>query len=263
MGGDERVVVPFRWDPADERVVREVTAGEPEPELWYLPELVRCAGEVLAASEGGETWFLGRSADSLFDLLTGALAGTSAEGLARHLTISLEGEPTPEEVRRLRGYLGAVGLTPYRIRGLGRPVVFADLVDKGETFAILRRVLCDWAGAELDLRFLGIAMRARPDAGWTAKLPPGTAAEIVMDDRLWEYLAYEQEKLTPSFHRRRWAETWLAEPRRDRYTRQALAEASALVRAGRTAEVRTALANALTRGDRRSELASELTRIPR
>ena len=65
-----------------------------------------------------------------------------------------------------------------------------------------------------------------------------------LDANVWSYFGDHQTKLTRSF----WPGRWLADapgPRRDEKTRQALAEAVALVSYGRTAAARQALARAI------------------
>ena len=68
--------VPFRWDLVTPDQLGSLLTGTDEPRLWFLDDLTACAGKVLARSGNGDLLFVGRSLDSLFDLLSGVLAGT-------------------------------------------------------------------------------------------------------------------------------------------------------------------------------------------
>jgi hypothetical protein len=72
--------VPFRWDLVTPDQLGSLLAGTSDPDLWFLDDLVECAGKVLARCGGGDLVFFGRSLDSMFDLLGGAF-GTPAPGL--------------------------------------------------------------------------------------------------------------------------------------------------------------------------------------
>ncbi len=50
-----------------------------QPDLWFIDDLVQCAGKVLARSGNGDLVFVGRSLDSTSDLLSGALADIPTE----------------------------------------------------------------------------------------------------------------------------------------------------------------------------------------
>jgi hypothetical protein len=65
---------PFRWDLVTPDQLGSLLVGTAAPDLWFLDDLVACAGKVLARSGNGDLIFVGRSLDSMFDLLGGALA---------------------------------------------------------------------------------------------------------------------------------------------------------------------------------------------
>lgn len=73
--------VPSRWGScaAETGSVKCRCAGE-TPAPYRLPELVACAARVSARSGGGKVFLPGRSCDSVYDLLAGALRGTSHAG---------------------------------------------------------------------------------------------------------------------------------------------------------------------------------------
>nr|WP_260408568.1 hypothetical protein [Planomonospora venezuelensis] len=235
--------------------------GRPEDELPYLPELIECAAEVLARSAGGDLYFAGRSADGVHDLLSGALARTSHRDRLHLLPFSCRFEEPLQaaEVRRLRVDLEGLGITPYGLARRRRPVVFADLVYGGATFANLYGLLRDWIGDErenwdvirLKLRFLGITSRRKSspntwrwwqEASWTGDLPRRAVAGVSVEPWLWSYLGNEQHKITPSFPRALWSDEAAAVPRRDEEALSALARAAGLVERGRGRKAREALA---------------------
>ncbi|MEV7012616.1 hypothetical protein [Streptosporangium sp. NPDC051022] len=101
----------------------------------------------------------------------------------------------------------------------------------------------------LKVRFLGITARGktspntwrcRQDAHWTGRLPHRAIANVSIEPWLWRYLGDEQDKLTLSFRRTRWAGESVTHPARDDRTLTALAQAVAIVEQGRSREVRTA-----------------------
>jgi len=71
---------PFRWNLVGRDQLGSLLDGCAEPDLWYLDELVQCAARVVARAADGNLYFVGRSADSVYDLLAGALAATSSAG---------------------------------------------------------------------------------------------------------------------------------------------------------------------------------------
>jgi hypothetical protein len=73
---------PFRWDLVRPDHLGTLLDSIPEPDLWFLGELIDCAAKVVARSEDGELSFVGRSVDSVFDLLGGALPAPWAAGRA-------------------------------------------------------------------------------------------------------------------------------------------------------------------------------------
>jgi hypothetical protein len=70
-------IQPSRWDVAGRARLGSLLDDVAPPDLWFLDELVACAARVLALSGDGDLYFVGRSMDSMYDLLTGALRETS------------------------------------------------------------------------------------------------------------------------------------------------------------------------------------------
>lgn len=258
---------PFRWDLIRPDNLGSLLDDVQTWELFFLEDLVRCAARVLGQCGDGDLYFVGRSVDSLFDLLSGALAGTGWSSRLHPLPLSLFGGDgrgfTDTELRQLRTNLAADGLAPADLMR-GRPTVFVDLVHEGSTFGnlygVLRRWIDDehaqWDVIRRQLRFVGITSRTKTSpntwrwqqhADFAAELPASAIRNVSLDTRLWSYFGNYQHKTAGSFRRTRWTAPEVADPRRDERTRIALAEAVRVVAAGRSPEVRRMLAELLSR----------------
>lgn len=265
---------PFRWDLVTPDRLGSLLGGLSDPDLWFLDSLVECAGKVLARSGGGDLFFVGRSLDSMFDLLSGALANATSGPRSHRLPFSFARTAartarrwqrrrlTAAELGQAREILKDAGLAPDALARRTRPVIFADVVDYGSTFAEFFRLLRDWITAERaqwdvirrKVRFVGVTSRQKTSpntfrwqqhAEWTALLPAQAVRNVSLDDRAWGYFANSQVKLTRSFTPDRWLAD-AAGPDHADATRQALAEAVALVGYGRSAACRGRLAQVLT-----------------
>ena len=266
--------VPFRWDLVTPDQLGSLLAGTSDPDLWFLDDLVECAGKVLARCGGGDLVFVGRSLDSIFDLLGGALGHASAgPGLYRlplSFARSYRGSYRRWDLRPLttaeqdhaRRLLADVGAAPGELARRKRPVAFADIVFTGSTFTdlftLLRRWVDDehaqWDVIRRKIRFVGVTDRGKTSpntvrwhqhATWTRELPASAVVNVSLSWPAYHYLADDQPKLNRTFHPGR----WLADadgPGRSDATRQALAEAAALVAYGRSTQGRTALARAIS-----------------
>jgi hypothetical protein len=254
---------PFRWDLVRGDQLGTLLERVEPPDLWFVDELVECAAKVVARSADGDLYFVGRSPDSIFDLLSGALSGTSWQNRVFQLPLSLYGLAgggfNDAEQAQLRANLTAQGLSPDKLAHRRGPAVFADLVYEGSTFENLFFVLADWAYDDRvlrhSLRFIGITTRKKTSphtwrwhqhAEWTNRLPARSVTNVSISPGLWHYLGNSQIKLTPSFSRKLWQNEDVGSPRHDPATRAALAEAVALTELGRSAELRVKLARAMT-----------------
>lgn len=254
---------PYRWDLVRPDQLGSLLDGTSEPDLWFLDELVDCAAKILARSANGKLYFVGRSADSVFDLLSGALPGTDRLHQLplslRMVDLPLLDRLHPAEVAQLCANLAAHGLAPADLVRGSQPVVFADLVSSGTTFKTLHGLLRDWAEGERAawpviarrLRFVGVTIRTHTSPNtwrWQqhVDLSRSSVRNVSLDIGAWSYLGNNQQKLTGSFRRAVWADEKARDPRHDERTRQALAEAVAVVEAGRSRAVRNRLVRGLT-----------------
>jgi hypothetical protein len=265
--------LPFRWDLVTPDHLGSLLVGTQEPDLWFLDALVETAARVVARSGGGDLVFVGRSPDSMFDLLGGVLANTPlGQGVSR-LPISFQRLPTqvspgkwrlgplpaPERAAA-RQMLASLGLTPHQLARRARPVAFVDVVGHGSTFTQVFGLLRDWIDEERGpwvtirkkVRFVGVTIRGKTSpnayrwqqhAEWTGQLPAASIVNVSLDLAAWAYFGNDQTKMNRTFR----PDDWLAEAPgvdRDEQTRQALAEAVALVTYGRSVQGRRAFARA-------------------
>ncbi|MEU5261716.1 hypothetical protein [Amycolatopsis sp. NPDC021455] len=261
-------VRPFRWDLVRPDHLGTLLDGVPEPGLWFLDELIDCAAKVLARSGDGELYFVGRSADSVFDLLGGALPDPGRLHLLPLSTGWIDhpqlGPLRPAEVAQLRANLAAHGLAPEDLTRGSRPITFVDVVSSGGTFGHLLEILRDWAAGERAdwpairrrIRIVGLTWRGptspkthrwHQHAEWVRDLPAGSIRNVSVEPTVISYLADHQPKLTRSFRRDMWAVEEVRSPAHDDRTRRALAEAVAIVEAGRSPAVRKKLVRGVSR----------------
>ncbi|MGQ0463907.1 MAG: hypothetical protein ACT4QG_01180 [Sporichthyaceae bacterium] len=262
----QEVSTPFRWSLVPRDQLGTLLDGAPPPVLPDVDELVDCAAKVLARSGGGRLLFVGRSADSLFDLLSGALRGTDHQDRIARLACSFVEDVARlagPELAQARAVLAAGDLTPEHL--LRRePTALVDLVHEGRTFTGLYHLLRGWAAEQnapwstvrLQLRFVGITSR-RPTsphtwrwqqhADWVEELPAGSVVNVSLDPGLWSYWGEVQPKLTRSVNPGQWVLPEQPGPQRDERTRAALAEAVALVDLGAQRSTRVAIARIIER----------------
>lgn len=236
--------------------------------------MAACAGKVLARSGGGDLCFVGRSLDSMFDLLGGALAAIPQGQAVYRLPFSFQRPPIETgswrwrarplnrvEIGQARRVLSDFGLTPEELVRRARPATFVDVVAHGTTFTELFTLIRDWAVEEgapwkalrKKIRFVGVTSRTKTSPNtyrwhqhvdWTSTLPARSVVNVSLPRDVWDYLGNRQTKLTRSYR----VDRWLADadgPVRDEPARQALAEAIALVRYGRSIDGRKAIAAAI------------------
>jgi hypothetical protein len=274
--------LPFRWDLITPDQLGTLVDGIAErPGLWFVDDLTSAAGKVLARSGGGDLYFVGRSLDSMFDLLGGTLQHTAWRSRLHRLPVSFAvsglrvgnrwrpGPITQPQRERFLCILDDLGLSPYALARRDRPVTFVDVVDGGSTFTKLYELLRTWIEQEREpwsvirrkLRFTGVTSRKKTSpntfrwqqhADWTRQLPARSVGNVSLDRFAWSYLADNQVKIKRSFR----PQDWLADtdgPAHDERARQALLEALAVVAHGRSPEGRRALLRAIVDDPARAE----------
>jgi hypothetical protein len=223
----------------------------------FLDELVRGAALVVARSDDGDLVFVGRSLDSMFDLLGAALAGTPAgAGSAAAAVAGLvvgggaradarrPRDPRPDAVRAHAAPPsgGAGGRRALR-RHVREPARRHPRLGGRRARAVGRRATQAAVRGGDDPPPAEPAHRAVvAGPGVDPRAAAAVGGSVSLDRFVWSYLGDVQHKLTPPFLP---VSGVPPDRRHDERTRFALAEAVALVEYGRSAEGRRALARAM------------------
>lgn len=261
------VIRPFRWDVRRRNELGSLPAAEPPPAYrGFEDDLLECSARVLAFAGDSDLVFVGRSPESLFDLLSGLLLDTSWSDRLSLLNVSLRSTSTLDEgTRRLvEPYFEALGLDPRRLERRPRPVAFVDVVGSGRTFERLLKLLYEWGEHEgvdrravaRKIRVVGLTWREptspktwrwQQHVRWPRELRPNSIKNVSIPGDLFAYLASDQPKASDSFHPGRWGDTSVTQPLRDEEARSALALALHLFDHGRDGETRSRFARELAR----------------
>ena len=216
--------------------------------------------------------FVGRSLDSMFDLLSGAFSGLAQPDVSRlPLSFARAGvlkngqwstpDLTLSERRLAREILASIGASPSDLARRERPLAFVDVVYGGRTFTELFDLMREWVEEEREpwnvirkkVRFVGVTSRKKTSpktwrwhqhAPWTDQLPAGAVVNVSLDQYAWSYFGDYQTKLHRSFRPKDWTAD-IDGPERDEATRTALSEAVGVVKFGRSKEGRRSLARAM------------------
>ena len=273
---DPRAAVPFRWDVArraqlgrlPRAPVEESGSLAPPPFGWLVSHLRDCAVRTLARAGDARLVFVGRSLESVYDYLSGALADTPWADRCDLLSVSFAwgdaASAPPAAQAALRAHLSALGLAPGQVASAPRPVAMTDLVHGGRTFGRLSDALVDWARDEgVDpaavrrrVRWVGISVRSKNSpntwrwfqrCAWTARYPRGALRGLSIPYPFWTYLGDEQAKTMPSNHAGRWTDDAMRRPLHAPEHLRALKLALRVHEHARTPAERAALASALAR----------------
>jgi len=262
--------LPFRWDLARRQQLGRLLDG-PVAESYrgLIDDLRDCCVRVLAQARGSDLAFVGRSPESIYDYLTGVLAGTAHAERCVLLNLSMRHETAdevertaPANLRALRQQLEHIGLGPAQIAASERPWTFVDLVCGGNTFGNLAGLLAHFAAAEgVDARavrrrigFIGIVVRGKNSPNtwrwyqkvpWARDFPRSALRSVSVDAWTWQYLGEYQKKVARWHPPMWWGEEWMAEPPHGESSLQALRLAVRIHQAGRHPAERARFAAAL------------------
>ncbi len=263
---------PFRWDLRFRESLGGLLDGPQAPAYpEFRADLLACAARCLALSYNGDLCFLGRSPESLFDLLSGLLLDTPWADRLRLIPFSMRTldqqtvhRRVPGALESLRAYFRLLGIGPDELIAAAHPVVFIDLVDSGRTLGHLVSVfhtwstlaVLDWQAVKTKLRIVGITWSQRPSprtwrwrehAEWVGLLNRGAIKNVAVPGRLWDYLGNRQAKVTESFSPWRWATGELSRPNYQQAHLAALRLAVDLFDSGRTRGYREQFVGLLSR----------------
>jgi hypothetical protein len=257
---------PFRWDLSRREQLGALAAGQPPRYDAGFPDALRaCCARVLGAAGDARLVFIGRSPESLFDYLTGALADTSWRDRCTLLNVSLRGSTVePSAIGALREQMAELALDPERLAAGPEMVALVDLVDTGGTLGTLLDLVMAWAaerGADQESirrhrRVVGITVRRKNSpntwrwqqrAPWARAFRRGALRGVSVPLDLWSYLAGFQPKVAQANPPWRWGDPAMLAPPRAPEHIEALRLAVHLHERARTREEREALARTLAK----------------
>lgn len=266
---------PYRWSLSafgggrpDRLGALAARQDQSPPSDLVLRELTAVTAKVLARADGADLCFLGRSLDSMYDLLTGALEHSPWDGRLLRLPVSCMADTdwSPAATRRFREHLASVGLEPYALARRKRPIGLVDVVAEGRSYGTLHRHLADWieetrepwAVIRRKLRYIAVTCRHStspntwrwqqdPDNDWVRTLPAAHVTDVSLDGRVWSYLADSQAKVNESFPHWNWFDEESVLTPRHRQVAPALAEARYFTEAGRDSHLREELIRLMAR----------------
>ncbi|MCL2653726.1 MAG: hypothetical protein FWD63_08090 [Propionibacteriaceae bacterium] len=257
------MTTPFRWDLARrEQLGRLLTESDESNRWWQADEFQLCCARILAYAGDRRIIFVGRSLESVFDYLSGALSGTSSADRLSLFLFSMRWETvvTPSATAAIREYMRALKIDPGSIAR--SPVAFADLVFWGETFSNLVDLLkdwciddgTDWQAVRRNIRIIGVTQRTKTSPKtfrWhqhrEVPMPASAVKNVSLDLGMWNYLGEHQPKVTDSYHPRRWGDEDFSHPDHDKEQLKAIQEAWRIFQDGRTREARRRLARMMTK----------------
>jgi hypothetical protein len=234
--------VPFRWDITRReqlgRLVADNLAPLPHTAQHFFSDLEHCCTRIIALCGDADLVFVGRSPESIFDLLSGLLSATSWAARCSLLNISIH-ESTDQITRHYPGAVGAareqftwLHLAPEHIATRARPVALVDIVSTGGTFGALADFYLSWArecGVDVNavkrrLRFVGLTCRTKTSpktwrwqqhAPWTRQFRPNQIKNVSVNPNLYIYLGGQQLKTMRSNPPWRWGDAAFQQPPRD------------------------------------------------
>lgn len=263
----------FRWNVTRREQLGRLVDGEPaESYPEFLDDLRRCCARVIAMAGDSRLVFIGRSPESLYDYLTGALTDTSWADRLAMLNISLwafgryeETSPTTAGCDAMRAQLADVGLEPARIATSPRPIALIDLVSSGGTLGTLVELLVseaerrrvDVRAVRRRIRIVGISQQEKPhpttwrwrtQTRWPVAFRPSAIKGVSVPPQLWDYLGNTQKKVARTNPPARWGDPEMARPPREADHVAALRLAARVYRSARERDERYALASQIAAG---------------
>lgn len=288
---------PFRWNTQKWAQLGRLlvdTEGEGRRQaslmLGYLDAVRACSAQVMSHCRDASLLFVGRSPESLFDYLSGALEGTEWADRVTFLPLSIRGRTTaqiradfpPSTLTGMRQVLTDVGLSPQGIIGGQTRYALVDVIDTGDTMESLCDFLCTWAREEAldlsamrrNLSIVGLTIRTenspstwrwQQNVDWLDEYPSDFVKNVSVDWAFWDTFGNWRVKPTQSHHPGRWRTDGGAKPPREENQRLGLYVAWRLYQTGRTFEERRALGRAMAaevgmKHDWYRRIAKQLTR---
>jgi len=238
---------PFRWDIKKREQLGQLLDGEIATFYsGYLKELRVCSAKVLEYSDDRRMVFVGRSAENIFDYLSGILENTLFENRVEILNISNRfyqikalAKEAPDSYYALKQHFEALGISPKQLIADKHGICFVDLVSEGFTFDRLFEFVEWWCNEEsIDkqsvwrkIKFLGITGRSKNSpntyrwyqhAGWLKYKYKIASQSISISQRMWHYMGNIQCKVTETNKPDSWTNDEILVPPREKEQLKAL-----------------------------------------
>lgn len=209
-------------------------------EQEFSQDLLVCCSRIIALGSDYDLFFIGRSAESIFDHLSGLLFATPFKNRLTLVQLSLRFYSHQKiewrnSVPAFKKYFTALKLDPASLMHRRRPVAFVDLVSSGETFFTLCQLLKEWAedlgvpwtSVKKNIKLLGIVSRRQTspktwrwqqEPEWSGVLDSTSIKNISIVPDFWGYLGNDQPKTTESFTFDMWGDQTASLPVRTKST---------------------------------------------
>lgn len=221
---------PFRWnfDRHNEVGRRLLSVELPLYSERFVNDLLELGARVLFHARRDRLAFVGRSPESVYDLLCGLFADSAIRKRLWLLPFSMRASSLasvrrddPGAIEALRNHLSSLQLDPPSIVARDGSISFIDLVESGETYLNLLDFYSAWAtDAGIGWRAIRGKLHAialvradyasnRPSC-WIRRDPMSRFAGVIrtttlgISRSLWWYLAVDQPKVTKSHVPARW-----------------------------------------------------------
>lgn len=261
---------PFRWNLARRRQLGSLLEGPAAPVYGgFLDDLLCTAARVIGLCDNGDLYFVGRSLESMFDLLSGLLLDSSwCERLelihfsSRFYDLARIRAEYPSAIPAFRPYLGSLGLAPETLASRGRHLAFVDIVSSGSTLGNLIKQIAAWA-QESEVTWNAVAPRVRivgitgqektspktwrwqQHADWIRLLETGAVKNVSVPRRFYGFVADVQVKVATAYPPWRWGDEEVSLPSRDTASLEALRLAVRIFDWGTEKETRAQFARLL------------------
>ncbi|MCO4771122.1 MAG: hypothetical protein KDA24_13895 [Deltaproteobacteria bacterium] len=224
-----------------------------------LVELRLLAARTLAASGGGDLWFIGRSLEPVFDYLSGLFMGR--EQTPRLSLSNISVSRGSYERRELRSELERLGLHPRELYRRARPQVLCDVIYSGGTMGTLISELDAWAAEAVgdakavmrQLRIVGVLIKRKPspnasrwqqEVAWLRRYPTLKVENVAIPYPQWSAIADRDPKVGVWNPASRWGTSLRRDDRLHPRRLLALRRALAVFDAASTREERAAFRTA-------------------
>lgn len=238
------MIQPFRWDVRKREQLGGLLEGQPAeayPEFW--DDLRVCCARVLSACQDGRLVCVGRSPESLFDYLSGALNQSSWATRLSLLNISLyhrhSGKIRDTRFNLFCKHLSALELDPQQIASKPHKTVLVDVVQTGTTYNNLSDLWLAWAkqqGVDLatftrKMHFIGLVWQGKTSpktwrwqqhAPWLKTYGIRAAQNVAIPGQMWSYIGDHQSKVSRWNPPDAWGEAFMQEPPREDWHLEAL-----------------------------------------